>query len=188
MPRHAATTGSLSRAFEVVKEMPADGLDRGEGCRPVGRQALAGIIEGRMAEAVDRWLDTLDAGASKLTVPRRREECDAARTTRGTRPRSPSPSQGEGSGARRAQGRSGGLSRPRTPGPRPGQRRDDRNTHQESRGTRVDARVINPSRQSAGDINPTTHKGLDSAKRRWRSRPACSGTVSARSASVTSFC
>ncbi|MCY4190088.1 MAG: hypothetical protein OXD42_01950, partial [Rhodospirillaceae bacterium] len=95
---------------------------RGEGCRPVGRQALVGIVEGRMAEAVERWLDTLDAGASKLTVPRRREECDAARTTRGTRPRSPSPSQGEGSGARRAQGRSGGLSRPRTPGPRHGRR------------------------------------------------------------------
>ncbi len=66
MPRQAATIGSLPRAFEVVKEMQADGLDWGQGCRPPGRQAPAGIIEGRMAEAVDRWLDTLDAGAAHL--------------------------------------------------------------------------------------------------------------------------
>ena len=43
--------------------MQAGGLDWGEGYRPLGRQALAGIIEGRMAEAVDRWLDTLDGSA-----------------------------------------------------------------------------------------------------------------------------
>ncbi len=47
MPRQAATTGSLPQAFKVVKEMQADGPDRGEGCRPLGRQAPAGIIEGR---------------------------------------------------------------------------------------------------------------------------------------------
>ncbi len=46
MPRQAATIGSLSQAFEVVKEMQADGPDRGEGCRPLGRQAPAGIIAG----------------------------------------------------------------------------------------------------------------------------------------------
>ncbi len=34
MPRQAATTGSLPRAFEGVKEMQADGAGRGEGCRP----------------------------------------------------------------------------------------------------------------------------------------------------------
>ncbi len=157
MPRHAVTIESLPQAFEVVARRTGD---RGEGCRPVGRQALVGIVEGRMAEAVERWLDTLDAGASKLTVPRRREECDAARTTRGTRPRSPSPSQGEGSGARRAQGRSGGLSRPRTPGPRHGRRITPRQgaSPTESRGTRCDTRT------PAGDLNPTTHKGLDSMK------------------------
>ncbi len=54
MPQQAATIESLPQAFEVVKEMQADGLDRGEGYRPLGRQAPAGIIEGRMAEAVDR--------------------------------------------------------------------------------------------------------------------------------------
>ncbi len=51
MPRQAATTGSLPQAFEGVKEMQADGLDRGEGYRPLGRQALAGIIEGRPSRA-----------------------------------------------------------------------------------------------------------------------------------------
>ena len=47
-------------AFEVVKEMQAAGLEWGEGYRPPGRRALAEIIEGRMAEAVDDWLDGLD--------------------------------------------------------------------------------------------------------------------------------
>ncbi len=65
MPQQAATIESLPQAFEVVKEMQADGPDRGEGCRPLGRQAPAGIIEGRMAEAVDVWRDTLDAGAMR---------------------------------------------------------------------------------------------------------------------------
>ena len=63
MPQQAVTITSLPQAFEVVKEMQADGLDWGEGYRPLGRQALVEIIEGRMAEAVDRWLDTLDGSA-----------------------------------------------------------------------------------------------------------------------------
>ena len=65
MSQQAATIMSLPQAFEVVKEMQAGGLDWGEGYRPLGRQALAEIIEGRMAEAVDRWLDNLDAGAMR---------------------------------------------------------------------------------------------------------------------------
>ena len=65
MPQQAVTIETLPQAFEVVKEMQADGLDRGEGYRPLGRQALAGIIEGRMAEAVDRWLDGLDGSAMR---------------------------------------------------------------------------------------------------------------------------
>ena len=60
MPQHAATIESLPMAFEVVKEMQADGLEWGEGYRPLGRAALAEIIQGRMAEAVDHWLDGLD--------------------------------------------------------------------------------------------------------------------------------
>ena len=91
MPQQAVTIETLPQAFEVVKEMQADGLDRGEGYRPLGRQALAGIIEGRMAEAVDRWLDTLDGsdrrngtcrrcllselGDIELNVPRTRHVC-----------------------------------------------------------------------------------------------------------------
>ena len=61
MPQRAATIASLPAAFEVVKAMRADGLDWGEGYRPLGRQALAEIIESEMAAAVDRHLESLDA-------------------------------------------------------------------------------------------------------------------------------
>ena len=59
MPQRTATIESLPVAFEVVKAMQADGLEWGEGYRPLGRQALAAIIEERMDEAVDAWLDRL---------------------------------------------------------------------------------------------------------------------------------
>jgi transposase-like protein len=59
MPQRAATIESLSEAFAMVKAMQAAGLEWGEGYRPLGRRALAEIIEGRMAEAVDAWLDQL---------------------------------------------------------------------------------------------------------------------------------
>ena len=48
-------------AFEFVKAMQADGLEWGEGYRPLGRQALEEIIEGQMAAAVDRYLEQLEA-------------------------------------------------------------------------------------------------------------------------------
>ena len=48
-------------AFEIVKAMQAEGLDWGEGYRPLGRQALQEIIEDQMAAAVDRHLDQLTA-------------------------------------------------------------------------------------------------------------------------------
>jgi transposase-like protein len=48
-------------AFEFVKAMQADGLDWSEGYRPLGRQALAEIIEEQMARAVDAHLDQLEA-------------------------------------------------------------------------------------------------------------------------------
>ena len=60
MPQRTATIESLPMAFALVKEMQADGLEWGEGYRPLGRQALAEIVQGRMAEAVDGWLDGLD--------------------------------------------------------------------------------------------------------------------------------
>ena len=62
---HLATIDSLPMAFEMVKAMQAEGLDWSEGYRPLGRQALAAIIEGRMVEAVDVWLDGLDASAAR---------------------------------------------------------------------------------------------------------------------------
>jgi len=56
---HLATIETLPEAFAMVKAMQADGLEWGEGYRPLGREALAEIIEGRMEEAVDAWLDGL---------------------------------------------------------------------------------------------------------------------------------
>lgn len=61
MSQRAATITSLPMAFEIVKAMQADGLDWGEGYRPLGRQALEEIIEDQMAAAVDRHLDRLEA-------------------------------------------------------------------------------------------------------------------------------
>ena len=94
--------------------MRADGLEWGEGYRPLGRQALAEDLQGRMAEAVDDWLDSLDGSAMRdrrngsysrhlltelgdieLSVPRHpgasaRRPCSEA--TPGVRPRSTVPS------------------------------------------------------------------------------------------------
>jgi transposase-like protein len=41
--------------------MQADGLEWGEGCRPLGRQTLKEIIEQQMAKAVEAYLDQLAA-------------------------------------------------------------------------------------------------------------------------------
>ena len=59
MPQQAATIESLPEAFELVKAMQGGGLGWGEGYRPLGRLALAAIIEGRMGETVDGWLEAL---------------------------------------------------------------------------------------------------------------------------------
>lgn len=61
MPQQAATIESLAEAFAMVKAMRADGLEWSDDYRPLARRALAEIIEGRMAEAVDAWLDQLGA-------------------------------------------------------------------------------------------------------------------------------
>ena len=65
MPQRTATIESLPMAFAVVKEMQADGLEWSEGYRALGRQALTEIIQDRMAEAVDYWLDSLDGLAMR---------------------------------------------------------------------------------------------------------------------------
>ena len=46
MPQRAATIESLPMAFEVVKQMQADGPERGEGYRLLGRRALATVYPG----------------------------------------------------------------------------------------------------------------------------------------------
>ena len=65
MPQRTATIESLPMAFEVVKAMQADGLEWGEGYRPLGRKVLTEVIQGQMTEAVDRWLDSLDGLAMR---------------------------------------------------------------------------------------------------------------------------
>jgi hypothetical protein len=52
---------SLPAAFELVKAMQAQGLDWGEGYRPLGRQAVAEIIESKIATVVGCWLKSLEA-------------------------------------------------------------------------------------------------------------------------------
>jgi transposase-like protein len=71
MPQRAATIESLPVAFEVVKAMQVGGLDWGEGYRPLGRRALAAILEDGMAERVDAWLD----GLGSADDPDRRNGC-----------------------------------------------------------------------------------------------------------------
>ena len=61
MPQRAATIESLPMAFAFVKAMRADGLEWGEGYRPLGREAIARIIEEEMAAAVDRHSAALDS-------------------------------------------------------------------------------------------------------------------------------
>lgn len=64
MSQRAATITSLPVAFEIVKAMQADGLDWSEGFRPLGRQAVAEIIEQQMARAIDVYLEQLEADAA----------------------------------------------------------------------------------------------------------------------------
>ena len=61
MSQQAATITSLPMAFEMVKAMQAEGLEWGEGYRPLGRRAVAAIIEEQMAASVDRYLAQLEA-------------------------------------------------------------------------------------------------------------------------------
>ncbi|MFQ5830966.1 MAG: IS256 family transposase [Candidatus Methylomirabilia bacterium] len=51
-----ATIKSLPQALAMIKEMEADGLDWSEDYRRAGREALARVLEGQMARAVDRHL------------------------------------------------------------------------------------------------------------------------------------
>jgi putative transposase len=58
MPQ-AVTIRSLPRAFEFVKAMQGEGVDWGEGYRGLGRDAIAAILQGQMAQAVDEHLDRM---------------------------------------------------------------------------------------------------------------------------------
>ena len=54
MPQRTAAIDSLPEAFGMVKAMRADGPDWGTDCRQAVRRAPAGIIQGGMADDVDR--------------------------------------------------------------------------------------------------------------------------------------
>jgi len=58
MPQ-AVTIRSLPRAFELVKAMQMQGLEWGEGYRRLGRDAIAGILQGQMGRAIDEHLDRM---------------------------------------------------------------------------------------------------------------------------------
>ena len=58
MPQ-AVTIRSLPKAFEFVKAMQAQGLEWGEGYRGLGREAIAAILQGQMAQAVNEHLDRM---------------------------------------------------------------------------------------------------------------------------------
>jgi transposase-like protein len=57
----SVTIRSLPVAFAVMKSMQADGLEWGGDYRPMAREALVGILQDRMAEAIDRHLEEIAA-------------------------------------------------------------------------------------------------------------------------------
>ncbi len=67
MPQ-TVTIRSLPAAFEIMKGMQAQGLEWGEDYRPLGRDALVEILEGRMEE----WLDERLTGMASQAVADRR--------------------------------------------------------------------------------------------------------------------
>jgi len=72
MPQ-AVTIKSLPVAFEVMKGMQAQGLEWGEGYRPLARAAVIGLLEDRMAETIDRRLEEM---ASRGAADRRNGSYD----------------------------------------------------------------------------------------------------------------
>ncbi len=58
MPR-SATTKSLPRAFRMMEEMQAQGIEWGEDYRQAAGAALKEVLEGRMAAGIDRHLEEM---------------------------------------------------------------------------------------------------------------------------------
>ena len=114
MPQRTATIESLPMAFAAVKEMRADGLEWGEGYRPLGRQALAEIIQGRMDDP-DRD-DTRPHRPQRLShraqgrVPAQAQQAAATRRRR-RRQQSPGLKAGVHGRLRRLPGCKGGGAR-----------------------------------------------------------------------------
>jgi len=68
---HMATIDSLPAAFDLVKTVQAGGLDWSQDIRSLAAQAMGEIIEGRMAEAVETYLERIDSAR----LPDRRNGC-----------------------------------------------------------------------------------------------------------------
>ncbi len=68
MPQQSVTNAGLPRALEVVKKMQVDGMDWGG---DTTRLAAWRWLRSSMAEAVDRWLDSLDGSALRDRCNRR---------------------------------------------------------------------------------------------------------------------
>ena len=58
MPQ-TVTIRSLPKAFELVKGMQAQGLEWGESYRPLGREAIAAVLQVQMGQAIDEHLDRM---------------------------------------------------------------------------------------------------------------------------------
>ena len=58
MPQ-TATIKSLPAAFRMMKAMQAEDIEWGEDYRGAARQALAELLEGRMAATIDRHLERI---------------------------------------------------------------------------------------------------------------------------------
>jgi transposase-like protein len=70
MPQTATIKG-LPAAFRLMKEMHAEDVERGEDYRQATRQALAGLLEGRMNALIDAQLERM----AELGQADRRNDC-----------------------------------------------------------------------------------------------------------------
>ena len=59
-----ATIKSLARAFRMMKAMQSDGIEWGDAYRHAGAAALKDVLEGQMANRIDRHLDEMAARAA----------------------------------------------------------------------------------------------------------------------------
>ena len=87
-----ATIKSLARAFRMMKAMQSDGIEWGDDYRHAGAAALKDVLEGQMANRIDRHLDEMAARAAadrRNGSYRRWLMTSSARSSSGSRARGP---------------------------------------------------------------------------------------------------